>query len=412
MTDPFVLGVNYWPRRKAMYWWPNFDADEVREEFDVIAGLGMTVVRIFLLWDDWQPTPDSVSADCLKHLGAVCDIAAERHLGLDVTFFTGHMSGPNWAPGWLLADGTDHPSPMVNQVVSGGQIVNKTYRNMYHDAQARAAEELLLTTVVSEYKDHDAVYVWNLGNEPDLFAWPNTPADGRAWVKDMTALIKDLDSTHPVTCGLHIESIEQDNHFRINEIYAETDVAVMHGYPMYQSWSRDELDPDFVPFMCALSSAFCGKPTMAEEWGGCTAAPGEASQVWEWTAYGQPRTQFMASEDDFAEYIGKVLPKLIEVGSTGSVFWCYADYIEDLWDKPPCKESKHERFFGLVRPDGSLKPHAEVIKQFAATNPTVDPNPTRTVTLDVTPDEYYANPKDHAARLYQDYLRRYEGDGA
>ena len=21
MADPFVLGVNYWPRRKAMYWW-------------------------------------------------------------------------------------------------------------------------------------------------------------------------------------------------------------------------------------------------------------------------------------------------------------------------------------------------------------------------------------------------------
>ena len=24
MTD-FTLGVNYWPRRKAMYWWNNFD---------------------------------------------------------------------------------------------------------------------------------------------------------------------------------------------------------------------------------------------------------------------------------------------------------------------------------------------------------------------------------------------------
>ena len=33
MAQPFTLGVNYWPRRKAMYWWTNFEADEVREEF-------------------------------------------------------------------------------------------------------------------------------------------------------------------------------------------------------------------------------------------------------------------------------------------------------------------------------------------------------------------------------------------
>jgi len=35
--QPFVLGVNYWPRRKAMYWWSQFEAGEVREEFEIIA---------------------------------------------------------------------------------------------------------------------------------------------------------------------------------------------------------------------------------------------------------------------------------------------------------------------------------------------------------------------------------------
>jgi hypothetical protein len=23
--DSFTLGVNYWPRKKAMYWWKDFD---------------------------------------------------------------------------------------------------------------------------------------------------------------------------------------------------------------------------------------------------------------------------------------------------------------------------------------------------------------------------------------------------
>ena len=40
-----------------MYWWKDFERDEVAEEFDVIAGLGMRLVRIFLLWEDFQPTP-------------------------------------------------------------------------------------------------------------------------------------------------------------------------------------------------------------------------------------------------------------------------------------------------------------------------------------------------------------------
>ena len=42
MTD-FTLGVNYWPRRKAMYWWSNFDEAEVRDEFALIKEIGLKV---------------------------------------------------------------------------------------------------------------------------------------------------------------------------------------------------------------------------------------------------------------------------------------------------------------------------------------------------------------------------------
>ena len=80
--EPFRVGVNYWPRRKAMYWWKDFDRGEVADEFDVIAGLGMSLVRIFLLWEDFQPAPDRVSAPALADLETVCDVAAERGLEL------------------------------------------------------------------------------------------------------------------------------------------------------------------------------------------------------------------------------------------------------------------------------------------------------------------------------------------
>src|SRR6266511_4784990 len=157
MTD-FTLGVNYWPRRKAMYWWPNFDAGEVREEFSVIREIGLNVVRIFLLWDDFQPEPNVVSKEAVDHLVTVADIAGENNLGLDVTFFTGHMSGPNWSPRWLL--GGELPfkggNEWIRDVVSSGKPVPQGYYNMFHHEEAIHAERLLLQTVVGALKDHQA----------------------------------------------------------------------------------------------------------------------------------------------------------------------------------------------------------------------------------------------------------------
>jgi endo-1,4-beta-mannosidase len=400
MSEPFVLGVNYWPRRKAMSWWSDFDAGEVREEFAQLSKLGLQVVRIFLLWDDWQPTPDSVSRECVAHFGKVCDAAAAQGLGLDVTFFTGHMSGPNWAPGWMLRG---KPEPGARPLVSGGRIAESGYANYFTDARAREAQRLLLRSVVSAYKDHPAIWMWNLGNEPDLFAIAPDQESGRRWTREMVDIVKTIDPVHPVTLGLHGDSLRFEHPQRVDYTFAETDVAVMHSYPMYVPWARSPLDPDFVPAACALTTALSGKPTLMEEFGGCTVGPGEPSTVWEWTSMGEHRTQFMASEEDFAEYMAAVLPKLVEVGATGAMTWCFADYVPELWDRPPCDEFKHERFFGLVRPDGSLKPHAKVVRDFAATRPTVQPA-RRKMHLGVTPDEFYQSPETHYRRLYEQWV--------
>jgi hypothetical protein len=198
-------------------------------------------------------------------------------------------------------------------------------------------------------------------------------------------------------------NLHVDNGLRVDQVFAETDVAVMHTYPMYTPWVRQPLDSDLVPYTCALVSALSGKPTLMQEWGGCTALPGQPSQVWEWTGYGRPQRQFMASEEDMAAYIETVLPKLVEVGATGAMLWCFSDFVPELWDRPPYKESRHERYFGLVRPDGSLKPHAQVIQRFAAAQPQVQPA-RRRVELDITPDEFYRAPVYHVIRLYFKYL--------
>lgn len=397
---PFRVGVNYWPRRKAMSWWKDFDRGEVAEEFDVIRGLGMSLVRIFLLWEDFQPRPTTVAPSALEDLETVCDVAAQRGLGLDVTFFTGHMSGPNWVPGWLL--GGSDPVPHGRQVVSGANEHGGSYRNPFVDREAVEAAELLLRETVSRLRDHDGIWAWNLGNEPDLFARPPDERTGPEWARRMFGAIRELDDHHHVSIGLHAESLSEDNGLRVDRMFAAADMAVMHAYPIYANFGAAALDPDAVPFATALTAALSRRPTLMEEFGACTAPPGQDTSTWEWQALGRSWSQVMLSEEALAEHLAMVLPRLVEVGAVGALLWCFADYHEDLWGRPPCDTKLHERHFGLLRPDGSLKPHAEVVRRFVATGPAITA-PSSRARIEVDADELYAAPAAVLPGLFESF---------
>ncbi len=72
---PFRLGINYWPARTAMTWWAKFDPAEVAEDFERIAASGFDSVRLFLLWEEFQPQPDRVDPAMLQRLVTVADLA-------------------------------------------------------------------------------------------------------------------------------------------------------------------------------------------------------------------------------------------------------------------------------------------------------------------------------------------------
>jgi endo-1,4-beta-mannosidase len=400
--DPFVLGVNYWPRRKAMAWWQAFDRAEVADEFALIADLGLRAIRIFLLWDDFQPDPRSVSAEALGHLVEVADVAAELGLILDVTFCTGHMSGTNWAPRWLLEPSAAPPGGLP--VVSRGRAVTGGYRNPYADPIALAAERLLVETVVGALRDHPAVWLWNLGNEPDIFARPPDAATGAGWARELYRAIRALDETHPVTTGLHLADLVEDVGLRIDEVLGAADVATMHPYPIYADWAHDPLDPEFVAFCAAITASLSHRPVLVEEFGLPTAAPGRLARVAAWTMRGGPRRQLLASEEDAAAFVAATLPRLVEVGAVGALVWCFADYDRSLWRRAPLVDARHERFFGLVRPDGSLKPHGLVLRDVARSAPTVRAVPSE-ARFDLDADAFYRDPMSSLVPLYRGFRR-------
>jgi len=400
----FVLGVNYWPRAKAMGWWADFDAGEVREELALIADLGIDIVRVFLLWESFQPHPDVVDAGAVRDLTTVADLALDAGLTLEPTFFTGHMSGPNWAPDWLL----DRSRP---RRAGGRQIVSLSRRSSaahdIHDPYTTPfvldAERLLLRTVCSALGDHPGIWAWRLGNEPDLFARPATAESGRAWMAEMTRTIREADSAHPVLIGLHAASLHEDVGLRVDHAAAETDISVMHGYSIYDPLAREPLDPDLVPFTAALTAALAGRPILFEEMGVNTHVPDRESHWEELAAWdGGARRAYFASEGDAAAYYAAVLDRLHRGGALGAFAWCFGDYAPELWDRPPCDLQEHERFFGLYRADGTLKPMGHAVRRFAATSPTVQE--TRPFELGMGADAFYADPPRHLPSLFARYL--------
>jgi hypothetical protein len=65
-----------------MGWWSRFDQGEVAADFERIAASGLDSVRVFLTWEDFQPSPDTVDREMLGRLVAVADLAAELGLAL------------------------------------------------------------------------------------------------------------------------------------------------------------------------------------------------------------------------------------------------------------------------------------------------------------------------------------------
>jgi endo-1,4-beta-mannosidase len=292
--------------------------------------------------------------------------------------------------------------PDERQVISGTNRHAGSYRDPFSDPVALDAASLLLREVVGRLHTHPAIWAWNLGNEPDLFARPRDGVAGPAWADRLFATIAEIDPRHHRSIGLHAPSLMEDNGLRVDRVFAGADIAMMHAYPIYADFATGPLDADAVPFATALTAALSGRPAWMEEFGAPTAPPGQPTTTWEWQALGQPWAQLMLSEEALADHLADVLPRLVEVGAHGALLWCFADYHEDLWDQPPCDTKLHERHFGLIRPDGSLKPHAQVVSDFVATEPLVQA-PSSRARFDLDGEAFYADPEAILPRLYEQF---------
>jgi len=389
MTRPtiprFELGCNYWPRQSAMYMWNQLDLGEVRAEFAHMRDLGFSVVRVFLLTRDFLPEPTRVASDKVAQLVEVARVASEEHLATIPTLITINMSGKLWWPDWM----------------------REPRSSLFTDPSLLRAQALLVEQCARALAGDASIRAFDLSNELDD-AQPVPSSDaGWLWAALLAGAVRRAAPGIPIQVGAHLPSLRATTHLRIDDLAGVVDEDCMHAYPLYCDAARSFLDPELVPFACALTAELSGRgrPALMHEFGICTAAEGCAGTTIVDDFLGKPSSQYLASEEESALYYTRVLERLAATGAAGAYAWCYADYARALFDRPPFDRAIRERTFGLVRADGSEKPCAQAIRDFArrlARGEVLLGSAPKL--LDVSADTYYTAPDTHFRRLYAHWL--------
>ena len=390
MPPPFELGCNYWPRRSAMYMWRALDLGEVRADFAHLRDMGVGVVRIFLLTEDFLPAPMTVPADKVAALVEVARVAREEKLATIPTLITINMSGRFWWPAWM-------------------RDPQGTPRSLYADPTLLRSQALLVDTCARALAGDRSIRAFDLSNEiDDAQRLPSRDA-GWLWAALLAGAVRRAAPGVPVQFGAHLPSLMANTHMRIDDLAGIVDEDCMHAYPLYCDAARSFLDPELVPFACALTAelAATGRAPLMHEFGICTAPPGAAGVTITDDFLGEPRQQYLASEEEGATYYGQVLERLAATGAGGAYAWCYGDYDATLFDRPPLDTAIRERSFGLVRADGSEKPVCAVIRAFAsrlARGEVPFGAAPRLFDGPVDVDAYYASPGENFRHLYRRWL--------
>lgn len=156
-----IKGINYYP--KATPWdmfGAEFNVETIAKDFTIIKEAGLNTIRIFVPYDDFGKA--KVKSKKLKKLKQILDAAESQGLKVMITLFD--FYGDYSVLDWTL----NH----------------------------RHAE-----TIVSTFKDHNAIMAWDIKNEPNLDFKSRDQSIVTAWLRHMLTLVKSIDPNHPVTIG-------------------------------------------------------------------------------------------------------------------------------------------------------------------------------------------------------------------
>jgi endo-1,4-beta-mannosidase len=393
-STPFLLGVNYWPARSGIYWWQDYDKSALAEDFERIQQGGLKIVRLFLVWEDFQPKARKVSISCLDHLVDAAEKADQRGLFVLPTLFTGHMCRLNWLPPWALwARERERPLPVFSQ----RKVRSNVPRNFYEDPEIIEAQVLLVREAAGALQGHPAVWAWDLGNSPSSVVSPPDRHRASLWLRVMTEELRSRDEAIPITLGMDERNLGEDGAMRPQEAAPHLDFLSMQAYPFDSELSSGPLDVRFPPFLGGITRWLGGKDVLFAGFGIPT-APARKLE----TKYDGPVAERLVSEESAAGFVSSVLERLRQAGMMGALLSFFADFDPRLWEIPPLDEHVLWRHLGIYRHDRSAKDHHAVLMEHNALEryrlPDEPPS-----WIDISREEYESDPKLHLRRLYDNY---------
>lgn len=342
----FILGCNYWASNAGADMWRSFDKDAVREDLRALSSYGVTHMRVFPNWRDFQPimplysgqgvlsgyclegdipqdNPYYLDRTALERFGCFLDLCDEYGIRVIVGLITGWMSGRLYVPSALYG------------------------KNVITDPEAIYFEQLFIRGFVSEFKSRDTIYAWDLGNECNCMASADR-IQAVSWTAAISNAIRAEDPTRPIVSGMHGLEVNRDSAWRIQDQATWTDVLTTHPYPYWCAHTRNDSTLSLRTTMHATAQnkyySECGnRPCLAEEIG--TMGP------------------MLASNDAAAKFLRTNLFSLWSNDSAGVMWWC--GHEQTMLTAFPYSDNMVEIELGLLNPDRSPKPVMLEIKKFA-----------------------------------------------
>lgn len=342
----FILGCNYWASNAGADMWRKYDVSVIREDLRVLSSHGVSYMRVFPNWRDFQPVMpqfggqgylngyclegDSVSENpyfldrvMLERFREFLDICDEFGMKLIVGLVTGWMSGRLYVPSALYG------------------------KNVLTDPTALYFEQLFIRGFVSEFKSRSAIFAWDLGNECNCMA-PASNIEAQNWTATIANAIRAEDPTRSIVSGMHSLEVAPGETWQIRDQAMWNDILTTHPYPYWCAHTRNDGILSLRTTMHATAQnkyyAECGgKPCLAEELG--TMGP------------------MLASNDAAAKFLRINLFSLWANGSLGMMWWC--GHEQTMLSDFPYSENMVEVELGLLNADRSPKPVMKEIGKFS-----------------------------------------------
>jgi endo-1,4-beta-mannosidase len=394
MTDhDFIVGINYWPQRTAMSMWRHFDPATIKEDMATIGELGCSCLRIFLLWEDFQPRPRQCSVPMLDNLVKLMELAGDRGLKVMPALFTGYAAGLTWLPPWMLLAST---AGEAQEVFSLGKVRSLRPKNPYEDTEVIEAQLYFLRELLNALSGHPALLAWDLGNEPCRWAEPPDETTVSIWFQAVTETLRERTGSVAITLGLGTQDLEANPRLSLILPSRYLDYVSLHVYPYRLPWAEGPTDPGPLPFLASIARWLAKKPVLLQEFGVPTAPV--LGQVE--TSRQLPDDLMLVDEADAARFAEKALNLAHRFKTAGALWGAFGDYHPTVWTRPPLDRNVPERFAGLVRHDGSPKAAATLFKSSTAPAGSGD-SEVSAEWLDITEEEYLQDPETNLRRLYR-----------